>query len=98
MDPGSVKVLFSLGTLSIEMAGEADDGKDHYKRAGNACRSLLLQRLDADSAITKADVFYHLALVSHGEGDAKKAKQNAERALSNDKEHEKAKAFLETLA
>lgn len=97
MDPGSVKVLFSLGSLSIEMAEEADDAKEHYKRAGNAFRSLLLQRLDADSPVSKADVFYHLALVSQGEGDAKKAKQNAERALSNDKEHEKAKAFLENL-
>ncbi|MEM1030167.1 MAG: tetratricopeptide repeat protein [Myxococcota bacterium] len=98
MDPGSIEVLFALGSLSIDLAEGAEDARDHYKRAGNAFRSLLLQQLGADAPVTKADVFYHLALVSQGEGDLKKARQNAERALSNDREHERAQALVEELA
>jgi hypothetical protein len=47
--------------------------------------------------VTKADVFYHLAQVAQAEGDGKKAKQMAERALSNDKGHEKSKELLAQL-
>jgi tetratricopeptide (TPR) repeat protein len=94
MDPGSVTVLYELGTLSLRLVDSDAGSKDeHIKRAGNAFRSLLLQRLDADAPVTKADVFYHLALVSQAEGDTKKAKQMVDRALSNDKEHDKAKAL-----
>ncbi len=57
----------------------------------------MLQRLDSSAAITKPDVFYQLAKVSQLEGDAKKAKQMAERALSGNKEHADAKALLEEL-
>ena len=99
MDPGSVTILFELGTLSLRLAeGDEATKADHVKRAGNAFRSLLLQRLDADAPVTKADVFYHLALVSNAEGDTKKAKQMVDRALSNDKAHEKAKALREELS
>jgi tetratricopeptide (TPR) repeat protein len=98
MDPGSVGTLFELGTLSLRMveSGEGDKG-EHIKRAGDSFRSLLLQRLDDDSPVTKADVFYHLAQVAQAEGDGKKAKQMAERALSNDKGHEKSKELLAQL-
>lgn len=99
MDPGSVTILFELGTLSLRLAESDEAAKgDHVKRAGNAFRSLLLQRLDADAPVTKADVFYHLALVSQAEGDTKKAKQMVDRALSNDKEHDKAKALQQELS
>lgn len=99
MDPGSVTILFELGTLSLRLAESDEAAKaDHVKRAGNAFRSLLLQRLDADAPVTKADVFYHLALVSNAEGDTKKAKQMVDRALSNDKEHDKATALREELS
>ena len=47
--------------------------------------------------MTKADVFYLLAMVSHIEGDAKKAIQMAERAVSNDKQHAKAQDLLAEL-
>ncbi len=98
MDPGSVKILYELGSLSLRLADAgAGDKEEHTKRAGNAFRSLLLQRLDADSPVTKADVFYQLALVSNAEGDKKKAKQMAERALANDKSHELAKALVAEL-
>ena len=99
MDPGSVVILHELGTLSLKLAGDTSgaDAEEHVKRAGNAFRSLLLQRLDADAPVTKAEVFYHLALVSQAEGDKKKAKQMAERALSNDKNLAKAKDLLDEL-
>ncbi|MBW2458518.1 MAG: DUF2225 domain-containing protein, partial [Deltaproteobacteria bacterium] len=100
MDPGAITILHDLGTLSISMFDDTDDEgtqAEHLKRAGNAFRSLLLQRLGADSPITKAQVFYLLAQVSKREGDTKKAIQMAERAVSNDKEYEEAKSFLEEL-
>jgi len=100
MDPGAIEILHELGTLSIRMSdGEEDDAvrEAHLKRAGNTLRSLLLQRLDETSSVTKADVFYLLAEVSKRGGDNKKAIQMAERALSNDKGHEKAQALLEAL-
>ena len=99
MDPGSVVVLHALGTLLLDMAraAEGDDKADYIARAGKGFRSLLLQRLDADSPVTKADVFYLLAMVSHIEGDAKKAIQMAERAVSNDKQHAKAQDLLAEL-
>ncbi len=98
MDPGSVIILYELGTLSLRMAeSEASEKAEHLKRAGNAFRSLLLQRLDADSPVNKSEVFHSLALVSQAEGDKKKAKQMAERALANDKSFEKAKKLLEEL-
>ena len=98
MDPGSVIILSELGNLSLRMSEGDDEARaEHLKRAGNAFRSLLLQRLDADSPVSKADVFYNLARVSQAEGDNKKAKQMAERAIANDKEYEKAKALLAEL-
>ncbi len=100
MDPGAITILQDLGTLSISMFDDTDDEgvqAEHLKRAGNAFRSLLLQRLDADSPVTKAQVFYLLSQVSKREGDTKKAIQMAERAVSNDKEYEEAKTLLEEL-
>ncbi len=99
MDPGSVSILFALGTLSLRAAESDDDDKaQHLKRSANSFRSLLLQRLGKDSLVSKPDVFYHLARVSQLEGDNKKAKQMAERALAGDKGHEKAKALIAELA
>jgi tetratricopeptide (TPR) repeat protein len=100
MDPGSVTILHQLGTLLLRLADEATDEtkrKGHVKDAGNAFRALLLQRLDADAPVTKADVFYHLAEVSKREGDKRKAIQMAERALSNDKELTKARELVAEL-
>ncbi|RLB64957.1 MAG: hypothetical protein DRI90_03285, partial [Deltaproteobacteria bacterium] len=100
MDPGAVAILHELGTLSLTMFDASDDEAvqaEHLKRAGNAFRSLLLQRLDANSPVSKANVFYLLSQVSKREGDTKKAIQMAERALSNDKQYEEAQALLDEL-
>jgi tetratricopeptide (TPR) repeat protein len=99
MDPGSVQILYELGTLSIKLveAGAENAAKDeHLKRAGNAFRSLLLQRLEGE-LITKAEVFYQLARVHQQEGDKKKALQMAERALASDRAHQKAQSLAAEL-
>lgn len=95
VDPGSVAVLQELGILSLELATSADDV--HIKRAHQAFRALLLQKLDQNSPISKAEVFYYLAVISHRQADDKKAIQNLERALDLDKTLTSAKALLDKL-
>jgi tetratricopeptide (TPR) repeat protein len=99
MDPGSIKVLHQLGQLSLRL-GEKSEGEvrdAHTKRAANSFRSLLLQKLDDKSPVTKAQVFYYLAQVNLLEDDKKKAIQMLERALANDKVLEEAKVMLDEL-
>jgi golgin subfamily B member 1 len=85
IDPGSISVLRDLGVLSLELAGT--DPKDpHIDRAQKTFRALLLQKLDDKSPLSKAEVFYYLAEISHRQGDDKKALQMLERALDNDKQ------------
>jgi tetratricopeptide (TPR) repeat protein len=84
IDPGSIGVLRDLGVLSLELAGT--DPKDpHVDRAQKTFRALLLQKLDDNSPISKAEVFYYLAEISHRQNDDKKALQMLERSLDNDK-------------
>ena len=45
MDPGSVKILYELGALSLRLADAGSGDKDeHTKRAGNAFRSQACRR------------------------------------------------------
>jgi lipopolysaccharide biosynthesis regulator YciM len=99
MDPGSIKVLHQLGQLSIRLAEKAagDERAAHTKRAANSFRSLLLQKLDDSSPISKGQVFLHLAQVNLLEEDKKKAIQMLERALANDKGLDEAKVMLDEL-
>lgn len=99
MDPGSIKVLHQLGQLSLRLGdkSEGDERAAHAKRAANSFRSLLLQKLDDSSPVSKAQVFFYLAQVNMLEGDKKKAIQMLERSLANDKELAEAKAMLEEL-
>lgn len=89
IDPGSVQVLRDLGVLAYE----ADD----MDRAQKTFRALLLQRLDGQAGITKAEVFYYLGEISAKQGDKAKALQMLERAVENDPSLEKAKARLAEL-
>jgi tetratricopeptide (TPR) repeat protein len=100
IDPGSIGVLRDLGILSLELSGTAADQKAkdaHIDRAQKTFRALLLQKLDDSSPITKGEVFYYLADISHRQGDDKKALQMLERALDNDKELAPAKELLAKL-
>lgn len=100
IDPGSIGVLRDLGVLSLELSSAATDDKvkeGHLDRAQKTFRALLLQKLDDSSPISKAEVFYYLADISHRQGDDKKAQQMLERALDNDKNHAPSKELLAKL-
>jgi tetratricopeptide (TPR) repeat protein len=100
MDAANVKVAADLGRLSIEMYDSATDDAskaDHLKRADSVFKSLLLQKIDDSSPISKAEVFYGVALVAKRMNDPKKAISNLERALGADKDFTKAKLLLDEL-
>ena len=79
-------------------AATDDKAKEQYvDRASKTFLALLLQKLDASSPISKAEVFYYLGDVSHRQGDKKKAIQMLERALDNDKGMDRAKTLLAQL-
>ena len=92
-----------FGTSNSVVATQGADGSlrfAEHKLLGSltpSFRSLLLQKLDDSSPVSKAQVFFHLAKVNLLEGDKKKAIQMLERSLANDKELAEAKAMLEEL-
>ncbi len=82
IEPGNIAVLHALGQLSLEI--------DDLKRAQQMFRALLLQKLDKNSPITKAEIFYYLAVVHQRLGEKTKAEQMVERALQADSGLQKA--------
>src|SRR5262249_44726366 len=88
IDPRSIAGLRGLGILSLELssASDAKVKETNIDRAQKTFRALLLQKLDDSSPITKAEVFYYLAEISHRQNDDKKALQMLERALDANKE------------
>jgi tetratricopeptide (TPR) repeat protein len=99
VDPGSIAVLRDLGVLSLDLSSTGDEkNKDaNIDRAQKTFKALLLQKLDDSSPITKGEVFYYLAEISHRQGDDKKAIQMVERALDSNKELAPAKELLAKL-
>jgi tetratricopeptide (TPR) repeat protein len=99
MDPGSIKILSELGKLSLRLAETATgaEREAHIKSAGNSFRSLLLQKLDESSPVSKGEVFFHIGEVHRLEGDTKKAIQMLERALAHDSKLERAQVLLKQL-
>jgi tetratricopeptide (TPR) repeat protein len=89
IDPGSVDVLRDLGVLALE--------SNDLDRAQKTFRALLLQRLDAQSGISKGEVFYYLGEISMKQGDKAKAVQMLERAVENEPSLVRAKAMLSDL-
>jgi tetratricopeptide (TPR) repeat protein len=89
IDLTNVGILRDLGKLCHR--------RGDYDRAQKTFRALLLQKLDANAGITKADVYFYLGDLSAKQGDARKAKSMLQRALAEDKEHAEAKALLDTL-
>jgi tetratricopeptide (TPR) repeat protein len=96
IDPGSIGVLRDLGVLSLELslAGDAKAKETHIDRAQKTFRALLLQKLDDHSPISKGEVFYYLAEISHRQNDDKKALQMLDRALDSNKDLALAKELL----
>ncbi|HTV24521.1 MAG TPA: tetratricopeptide repeat protein [Polyangiaceae bacterium] len=90
IEPGNVSILKELGELAFEL--------DDLKKAQQMYRALLLQRLEGQTPITKAEVFYALGRVHDRMGEKPKARQMLERALQTDSNLEAAKRMLATLA
>ncbi|MDX2051207.1 MAG: tetratricopeptide repeat protein [Polyangiaceae bacterium] len=76
IEPGNVSVLKELGMVALE----ASD----LKRAQQMFRALLLQKFDAQSPITKAEVFLYLGDIHEKLGEKDKALQMFERAVQTD--------------
>jgi tetratricopeptide (TPR) repeat protein len=89
IDLTNVAILRDLGKLTHEN-GDLD-------RAQKSFRALLLQKLDADSGIQKADVYYYLGDIASKQGDSRKAITMLERALAEDRGHAQASELLAQL-
>jgi tetratricopeptide (TPR) repeat protein len=68
-----------------------------FERAQKTFRGLLLQRLDKDAPISKADVYFYLGDISRQQGDAQKAISMLERAVAEQAGHERARSLLSSL-
>jgi tetratricopeptide (TPR) repeat protein len=89
VDLTNVGVLADLGLLAFEQGD--------LERAQKTFRGLLLQKLDRDAAISKADVYYHLGEISRQQGDKPKAISMLERAVAEQSSHAQARALLASL-
>ena len=89
IDLTSVPILRDLGRICYT-AGDWD-------RAQKTFRALLLQKLDANSGITKGDVYFYLGDITAKQGDPKKAITMLDRALVETPGHPQAAALLAQL-
>ena len=71
--------------------------KEDWDKARRVYRSMVLQTIPPEIAVSKADVYYHLGLIHAALGEAPKAKDMYRRAVSTDANHTAAKAALEEL-
>ncbi|MBC7174459.1 MAG: tetratricopeptide repeat protein, partial [Polyangiaceae bacterium] len=86
IDLTNVAILRDLGMLT-HATGD-------FNRAQKTFRALLLQKLNDQSGITKADVYFYLGDISAKQGDKTKAISMLERAVAEDKSHSPASALL----
>ncbi len=86
IEPGNVNVLRELGAVSIDVGD--------LKRAQQMFRALLLQKLDDQGPITKAEVFLNLGDVHLRLGEKQKAVQMLERAVQTDASLARARELL----
>lgn len=92
MDPRNATIAMQLGQLGLEM--------EEYETAGKAFRSATMMRPydpatgEGITPATKADAQYCLAWLAFNEGDVRKAKVLATKALVENPEHELAKTLL----
>lgn len=89
IDLTSVAILRDLGRLCYS--------SNDFDRAQKTFRALLLQKLDANSGITKGDVYFYLGDISAKQGDPKKGIQMLERAVQEEAGHPRATALLAQL-
>ncbi|MGB5704948.1 MAG: tetratricopeptide repeat protein, partial [Polyangiales bacterium] len=89
IDLTNVAILRDLGKLT-HANGDLD-------RAQKSFRALLLQKLEPDSGIQKADVYYYLGDIAAKQDDTRKAITMLERALAEERGHEQASGLLAQL-
>ncbi|MGB5694044.1 MAG: tetratricopeptide repeat protein, partial [Polyangiales bacterium] len=89
IDLTNVAILRDLGRLT-HANGDLD-------RAQKSFRALLLQKLEPESGIQKADVYFYLGDIAAKQDDPRKAVTMLERALAEDPSHEQASALLSQL-
>ena len=89
IDLSNVAILRDLGKLT-HANGDLD-------RAQKSFRALLLQKLEPDSGIQKADVYYYLGDIAAKQDDERKAINMLERALAEDAGHVHARELLSQL-
>ena len=68
-----------------------------WDKAQRVYRSLVLQNIDTDAGITKAEVYLALGIIHAERGEAPKAKGMFQRGLEVEPEHEKLKSELAKL-
>jgi tetratricopeptide (TPR) repeat protein len=89
IDLTNVAILRDLGKLT-HASGDLD-------RAQKSFRALLLQKLEPDSGIQKADVYFYLGDIAAKTDDTRKAITMLERALAEDASHAQAAELLAQL-
>jgi tetratricopeptide (TPR) repeat protein len=89
IDLTNVSILKDLGLLTHR--------NGDFDRAQKTFRALLLQKLQPEDGLTKADVYFYLGDISHQQGEGSKAISMLERAVAEDSSHERAAALLATL-
>jgi len=90
IEPGNIFVLRQLGDVAMESGDMA--------KAQQMFRALLLQRLDGQAPITKAQVFCRLGQIHQALGEGPKAKQMFERAIQADPQLNEAKLGLSAVS
>ncbi len=82
----NVEVLVSLGKLHYE--------NEDFDKAVKLFRALLLQRLDPNLGVSKADIYWYVGDISLKQGDTRKAKGMFQRGLDDNGSHEGCKDGL----
>ena len=89
IDLTNVAILRDLGRL-CHRSGDLE-------RAQKTFRALLLQKLDGDAGVTKADVYFFLGDISAKQGDKAKAISMLQRAVAEQSDHDDAQQLLAQL-
>jgi tetratricopeptide (TPR) repeat protein len=86
VNPTDVPTMAGLGRLAL--------AQRDWEKARRVYRSLVLQNLDADAGLTKADVYYALGVIHVELGEAPKAKGMFQRGLEIDPKDQRLKDAL----
>jgi len=89
IDPTHGATMAALGRLYIK--------QNEWEKARKVYRSMLLQNLDADSQMSKADVYLQLGRIHAQLGEAPKARNMYERGLELEPDHGRLKEALTEL-